>query len=238
MIAIVTYFTSLTVGLILSIVFIFGCGTFTLYQSLIQGVALGYQNYFWLFMTPIITAVTSMFTRSNKLLQEDNEQLSKVNASLATMDENTNLKNSRSFQQDATVFMALSNRYDIPLTLLVMSVKYWDELRRMTSEEEMSAVIYDVSLLSQTSIRTNDSLYLFEKENPTWGLMLFTDRQGANIVIDRIKKNVENINNGDHTKKYSVELNLRIGAIEYNSENILTPLDFIVSARKQLEYDV
>ncbi|AOZ94419.1 diguanylate cyclase domain-containing protein [Paenibacillus crassostreae] len=238
LIAIVTYFTSLTLGLILSIIFIFGCGTFTLYQSLIQGVSVGYGNYFWLIMTPVITAVTSILTRTNKLLQEENELLLKSNNSLATMDENTNLKNSRSFQQDATVFMALSTRYNIPLTLLVINVKYWDELRRLTSEEEMTSLMYDVSVLSQTSIRTNDTLYIFEKENPIWGLLLFTDRQGANIVIDRIKQNVENLNSGDYTKKYSVELNLKVGAMEYDSDNILTPLDFIVSARKQLEFDV
>ncbi|OPA79301.1 GGDEF domain-containing protein [Paenibacillus selenitireducens] len=238
LIAIVTYFTNLTAGLILNFLFIFGCGTYTLYQSVVQGVSIDSQNYFWILMTPIITAVTWTLTRANKQLQEEKEQLQRSNASLATMDENTLLKNSWSFQKDTTVFMALSKRFNIPLTLVVMRVRYWDEIRRMTSDEEMTSVIYDISTLSQTSIRTNDCLYIFDKENLTWGLILFTDRQGANVVIDRLKQNVINLNNGEHSYKYKVELNLKIGAVEYDPEGISTPLDFIAEARKQLEYDV
>lgn len=238
LIAIVTYFTNLTVGLILSIIFIFGCGTFTLYQSIVLGSVVGNQSYFWLIMAPSITGVTWMLTLGNKKLQEEKEQLQKSNTSLATMDENTNLKNSRSFQQDATVFMALSTRYSIPLTMLVISVKYWDEIRRMTSEEEMTSAIYDLSTLSQTSIRTNDSLYILDKDNPTWGLMLFTDRQGANIVIERLKQKVISLNTGENADKYKVQLDLKIGAVEYQADAIETPLDFIVEAKRQLEYDV
>ncbi|MGF7048873.1 GGDEF domain-containing protein [Paenibacillus sp. DS2015] len=238
MLAIVTYFTSLTAGLVLSIVFIFGSGTFTLYQSVVQGSMVGDESYFWLIMAPAITFVTWLLTRANKQLQEEKEQLLKSNTSLATMDENTNLKNSLSFQRDAAVFMALSTRYEIPLTLLIINVRHWDEIRRMTSEEDMTAAMNDVSILSQTSIRTNDSLYIFDKENPTWGMILFTDREGANIVIERLKEKVIDLNVGDKADKYRIELNLRVGAVEYQTESIATPLDFIVEARKQMEYDV
>jgi hypothetical protein len=53
-----------------------------------------------------------------------------------------------------------------------------------------------------------------------------------------LKQNVIHLNNGEHSYKYKVELNLKIGAVEYDPEGISTPLDFIAEARKQLEYDV
>jgi GGDEF domain-containing protein len=238
LIAIVTYFTNVTAGLILNIVFIFGYGTFTLYQTVVVGDVIGSQNYFWLIMTPVFTVVTWMLTLAQKQLQAENEILQKTNDSLATMDENTNLKNSRSFQKDATVFMALSVRYKIPLTLMVVNVKYWDELKRMISEEKMTEAMYDLSKLNEMSIRTNDSLYMLNKENPTWGMLLFTDRVGANLVIERLMQSVIEFNNVEFAEKYKIELNLRIGAVEYDAETIVTPLDFILQARKQLEYDV
>lgn len=238
LIAIVTYFTTVTTGLILNIVFIFGYGTFTLYQTVVQGGVIGSQTYFWLIMTPVFTIVTWMLTLANKQLQDENSQLKKKNSSLATMDENTDLKNSRSFQKDATVFMALSTRYHIPLTLLVVRVKFWDELKRMISEDQMTQMIYDVSKLSETSIRMNDSIYMLNTENPTWGLLLFTDRDGANVVIERLKEKVITFNTVEFAGKYKIELNLVTGAVEYQSETIPTPLDFIAQARKQLEYDV
>lgn len=238
LIAIVTYFTTVTTGLILNIVFIFGYGTFTLYQTIVQGEAVGSQSYFWLIMTPLFTVSTWMLTLANKQLQGENDRLQKTNATLATMDENTNLRNSRSFHKDANVFMALSTRYQIPLTLLVINIRYWDEIRRLISEEQMTEAIYDVSKLSQTSIRTNDSLYMLDKDNLTWGMMLFTDREGANVVIERLKKKIITFNTVEFADKYKIDLNLKVGALEYQPEAIQTSLDFIVQARKQLEYDV
>ncbi|WP_341280920.1 diguanylate cyclase [Paenibacillus sp. FSL H8-0537] len=238
LIAIITYFTNVTTGLILNILFIFGFGTYTLYGTLVGGDTISSGNYFWLVMTPVFTLVTWMFTLSARQLQTENEQLNKTNSRLATMDENTNLRNSRSFQNDAAVFMALSTRYQIPLTLLVVNVKYWDELRRMVSEERMTEAIFELSQMSQTSIRTNDSIYMLSKDNPTWGLLLFTDRQGANIVIERLRHKIQEFNSAEFSSKYKVELSLKIGALQYDPETIPAPLDFIVQARKQLEYDV
>ncbi|MFD2614377.1 diguanylate cyclase domain-containing protein [Paenibacillus gansuensis] len=238
LIAIITYFTNVTTGLIINILFLFGYGTFTLYRTAVTGGVVELQTYFWLIMTPIYTLTTWLLTYANKAIQAENARLKKATVSLATMDEHTNLKNIRSFQKDATIFMALSKRYQIPLTLVVANVKYWDEIKQMISEDQMTEAIFDVSSLSQTTIRTNDSLYMLNSNNPTWGMLLFTDREGANIVIDRLRDKVEDLNMQDYAGRFSVELDLRIGAVEYDETAIESPLDFISQARKQLEYDV
>ncbi|RTE11080.1 diguanylate cyclase domain-containing protein [Paenibacillus whitsoniae] len=238
LIAVITYFTTMTTGLILNILFIFGYGTYTLYQTVVVGGVIGTQNYFWLIMTPIFTVSTWLLTLGNRQLQAENEQLQKENDSLATVDPKTSLKNTLSFQTDATIFMALSVRYQIPLTLMVISVKYWDEIRRMIGVDQLMEAIHDLSKISQTSIRTNDSLYLLNKDNPMWGMLLFTDRAGASIVIERLRKTVDEWNRGEYAEKYRVGLILKMGAVEYDPEVITNPLEFIVQAKKQLEYDV
>ncbi|NMM51897.1 diguanylate cyclase domain-containing protein [Paenibacillus aquistagni] len=238
LIAILTYFTSIMVGLILNIVFIFGYGTYTLYQTFIVGESLQAYHYYWLIMTPVFTIIVALLTYANRELQEEKEQLQKRNASLATIDERTNLKNSRSFQSDANIFMALSTRYHIPLTLLVMTVKHWDELSRMISEAQITEMVYDISKLSETSIRMNDSLYMLNSDHPTWGLLLFTDQDGANVVVNRLKEKLESFNTIEFSNKYKHEMKLTIGTIQYNPEEIPTPLDFIKKARQKMEYDV
>lgn len=238
LIAVITYFTSMTAGLILNIVFIFGYGTFTIYQTVVVGEPLQGYHYYWLIMTPALTAIISLLTSSNRRLQLEAERLQQRNASLATLDERTNLKNSRSFQSDATIFMALSKRYDIPLTLLVMTVKYWDELSRMISEAQFTDMIYDISRMSETSIRMNDSLYMLNADHPTWGLLLFTDQDGAKVVVQRLKEKVESFNTIEFSNKYKLDLKLTVGAIQYDAEEIQTPLDFIANARQKMEYDV
>ncbi|WP_310830689.1 diguanylate cyclase domain-containing protein [Paenibacillus pedocola] len=236
--ALVTYFTTVTAGLALNLAFIFGYGFFIVYQTVSRGETIGISTYFWLIMVPLITVVLWIFTSSSRELEAENERLKKTTANLATVDENTDLRNSIAFQKDASLFTGISSRYGIPLTLLVVKVKYWSEIRRLIPEDQLSEAIYDVSQLSQSSIRTNDALYLLDKEEATWGLLLFTDRDGAKIVIERIKFKLQELNENEFSGKYKVNLGLKIGAVQYEAETIENPLDFIVQAKKQLEYDV
>lgn len=238
LLALVTYFTTVTAGLALNLVFIFGYGFFVVYQTVSEGASIGVNTYFWLVVTPLITVVLWIFTAGSRELQAENEQLRKRSANLAAVDENTDLRNSISFQKDAALFAGISVRYHIPLTLLVVKVKYWSEIRRLIPEEQLSEAVYDVSRLSQSSIRTNDALYLLDKEEATWGLLLFTDREGAGIVIERIKLRLQELNDTEFSGKYKVNLGLKIGAVEYEAGKVENPLDFIVQAKKQLEYDV
>nr|WP_216857308.1 diguanylate cyclase [Paenibacillus tritici] len=236
--ALVTYFTTVTAGLTLNLAFVFGYGFFVVYQTVTQGASIGVDTYFWLIMTPLLTVVLWVFTSSTRELQAENERLLKRTANLAAVDENTDLRNSISFQKDANLFIGISTRYKIPLTLLVVKVKYWSEIRRLIPEEQLSEAVYDVSQLSQSSIRTNDALYLLDKEEATWGLLLFTDREGSKIVIERIKQRLQELNDTEFSGKYKVNLGLKIGAVEYEADKIENPLDFIVQAKNQLEYDV
>jgi len=238
LIAIATYFTNVTTGLVLNMVFIFGYGTVTLYQTVIQGQTAAGQSYFWLIMIPLLTVAVWMLTLSSKQMQTQIEQLRTTNASLATLDENTNLRNTRSFHNDADVFMALSARYSLPLTLLVIHVKYWDEVRNLISGAQVAEAIRDVSRLSESSIRMNDTLYMLSKDNPTWAMLLFTDREGAGVVTDRLKQRLLAFNTVEFADKYKVKLDLVVGFVQYNPEEIATSLDFIRMAKKQLEYDV
>lgn len=235
---IITYFTSVTAGLVLNIAFIFGYGSFVLYQTVTRAEPIQMGTYFWLVMTPLFTMVIWLFTSTQRQLQAENEQLNKQKTNLATIDENTDLKTSLSFQKDAAVFTSLSIRYGIPLTLLVVKVKYWNEIRKLIPGEQLSEAIYDISKISQGSIRTNDTLYMLDSEDATWGLLLFTDHEGSKIVTDRIRQRLYDFNTKEFADKYKVKLILKIGAVQFNPDTIKSPLEFIEQGRKQLEYDV
>jgi GGDEF domain-containing protein len=223
---------------VLNIVFIFAYGTYTLYRTVAVGDIVSAGTYFWLVMTPLYTLAIWMMTSGMHRLYRENELLQGNNARLATMDGNTNLRTSLSFQKDATIFMALSSRYSIPLTLVVMQVRYWQDVRRIISESGITDALIQLSELGETSIRSNDSLYLLDKENATWGLLLFTDNDGAKIVANRLRANLEQLNARETEGGFRVEFQLRIGEFQYDPETISSPLEFIDKARKQLEFDV
>ncbi|MNC80836.1 hypothetical protein D3C75_1337650 [compost metagenome] len=57
-------------------------------------------------------------------------------------------------------------------------------------------------------------------------------------MIERIKYKLQTLNDTEFSSKYKVNLGLQIGAVEYEAETIENHFDFIVQAKKQLEYDV
>lgn len=64
--ALVTYFTTVTAGLTLNLAFVFGYGFFVVYQTVSQGASIGVETYFWLIMTPLLTVVLWVFTSSTR----------------------------------------------------------------------------------------------------------------------------------------------------------------------------
>lgn len=235
--AVIAYFTTLLTVLVLNAVFVFCLGTYTLFNTIIAGDVVQTYHYFWLVVTPIYCVLTWLMIFTQRKLQNENEQLQLQQESLAAMDAGTRLKNIISYQEDAQVFMALSVRYQIPLTLFIIQVKYWNEIKRMVNHVQLTEIVQELSKLGQNSIRANDVLYMIDPDYPTWGLLLLTDRQGAQTVIERLKNRVDDWNRNEEGE-INVRLQLRIGALEYEMETILTPLDFIAQAKKQLEYDV
>lgn len=238
LLAVITYFTNVTAGLVLNVAFIFAYGGYILYRSVTGGEAIGTGSYYWMLLAPLLTLAVWLFTWESRQLQEENDDLKEQKERLATLDESTDLKTTLAFQKDLSVFAGISERYGIPLTLVVIRVKYWNEMRRFIRADQLSDAILDISKISQASIRTNDTLYLLDRENVTWGLLLFTDREGAKIVMERIRSSLTQFNTQDFADKYKVQLNLKIGAVAYDKSKVESAIDFVAQAQRQLEYDV
>ncbi|EJE3008839.1 GGDEF domain-containing protein, partial [Listeria monocytogenes] len=234
----ITYFTNLTLGLILNVLYIFIYATYIIYEIVANQIAYGFGSYFWLIITPLFTVASAMFTRNTSRLQEENTKIKQQNLYLGTIDQETLLKNIVSFQNDERIFSSISRRYDLPLSLMVIKVRHWRELKRFQSEEEMRLALQDISAILETCIRTSDVLYLLDKDDATWGLLLLTDEPGGKLVADRIKSRIAEANTEEFAAKYRVKLELRIGTSQFDSEKVKTPLDFIDLATKELEYDV
>ncbi|EAD9640668.1 GGDEF domain-containing protein [Listeria monocytogenes] len=238
LLVIITYFTNLTLGLILNVLYIFIYATYIIYEIVANQIAYGFGSYFWLIITPLFTVASAMFTRNTSRLQEENTKIKQQNLYLGTIDQETLLKNIVSFQYDERIFSSISRRYDLPLSLMVIKVRHWRELKRFQSEEEMRLALQDISAILETCIRTSDVLYLLDKDDATWGLLLLTDEPGGKLVADRIKSRIAEANTEEFAAKYRVKLELRIGTSQFDSEKVKTPLDFIDLATKELEYDV
>lgn len=82
LIAIVTYFSTLTTGLILNILFIFVCCVYTWHDVWYNGDLNIMQNSFWMIMAPVLTGVIWMLKNANRKLKEENQRLVKLKGSI------------------------------------------------------------------------------------------------------------------------------------------------------------
>ncbi|MFC6170956.1 GGDEF domain-containing protein [Loigolactobacillus jiayinensis] len=234
---IMTYFFDLTAGLILNLLFILIQGTLMLYLNIIQGKTVSLALAFWLFM-PILLSVTFYgMTYQQQQLQAENQKLHNDMVQLGAFDEETNLRTMVSYIEDASVFIETSRRYELPVTMLVLRIRYFDEMRRILTSDQLREVIQMVSKTIKASTRGNDIVYILDRENPSWGVLLYTDLPGAQIVAARIKDNFAKQVSNSVTLS-GTEVLLIAGIAAYDQKTMSTAYELMNAAAKETEYDV
>ncbi|MCL1630476.1 diguanylate cyclase [Sporolactobacillus sp. CPB3-1] len=235
LIALITYFSSLTLGLIINLVLIFLCGSYALYQTTVIGNFQYYELSFWMIVSPIMTVVVHIMARRLKSLQSDISKMENNKTKLGLLDEKTKLRTLIGFQQDYNVFIETSKRYNIPLSLMTITLRHKAALEGILNRQQLDQILNDISQTLIKSTRKNDILYLIDKKNFVWALLLFVDGDRTPIIIERVKKNYDELTKSG---QFPVMLDLQMGYLQYDKNNELSAGEFISEANKQMQYDV
>lgn len=234
----ITYFTNLTTGLILDILGIFATFSFMLYKSLTQGYSIPLNTYFWCFMYPATTVAIAAFARKHLQLQSESSELGRQVNELVILDGATGLKNEKALINDAEIYMNLAKRYKHGLSLCMIAFRHPAELRRLLSQEKLDELILHVSQTLQNLLRTEDLIYLIDREKMTWGILLLTnDTKSMPIVLNRLKQSLVNLSTDTAFSFKQISIDVRVGAYIYD-DTVTNPLDFLDKATKELSYDV
>ena len=86
--------------------------------------------YFWIVMSPALTTTFSLFTMRTAGLQKQVDELSRSLVMMSTLNQDTKLKNLRSFENDAKIYMSIAKRYDADFGLLLIKFKHQREIER------------------------------------------------------------------------------------------------------------
>ncbi|MSS64057.1 GGDEF domain-containing protein [Velocimicrobium porci] len=231
----VTYFISITAGLIVDLLILFVYVSYILYGVIHTGDPIDMQLYFWMIWIPLTTIAFHFFTKNMNQLQEENRELKQRVEELALYDEATGLENLYSFENECVIYMRIAERYKMSLILLVWELRYENEISRLMGKQKFAEQIKDISGVAQKSLRKEDSLFLLRDTPYLWGTIMFTNPGGEAIVIDRLKKNLEEEQknkSGDN-----IQIDMRFGTAVYENGN-QSPLEFLEIAKKRLSYDV
>lgn len=237
-IAILTYFTNLTTGLILAICIDFISLSLCLYISVTKGIQVRVLVYFWVVILPLVIIAIGNFIDKTVKLQETNVLLNRRLEELMILDEPTGLKNGTAFVYDAGAYMNIARRYGHDLVLMVVGIRYPREIEHLVGVAKMEQLIVDLSTLLEESTRKEDVVYIIDHKEALWGILMMTnDREGMSIVSGRVRDKVNNMHLEGHKKGRGIKIELVIGQSLY-TEHIETPVALLEAAKRQMQYDV
>ena len=235
-IVLITYFTSLTAGLIINTTLILTYITYLIIQSITKGAVIRPYVYFWIVMSPALTAAFSIFSMSSAVLQKEVTELRHKLVILSVLNEDTRLKNLRSFENDARIYKNLAKRYDMDFGVLLIKFRHQREIERLSRKEGMNKVVMMVAGVVRNALRAEDELYHLEDDEILFGVLLITKKDGADTILSRLKEKIASINTNEILNTKELVLDMRLGiAFDDGEKSVLELLDI---AKDSMQYDV
>ena len=235
-IVLITYFTNLTTGLIINATLILAYITYVIFQSITKGAVIKPYVYFWIFMSPALTTAFSLFTMAASSLQKQVLELEKKLVSLSTLREDTKLKNFRSFENDAKIYMGIAKRYSLDFGVLLIKFRHQRELESLSDKEGMQKIVNQVIDVIRKATRAEDELYQIGEGEILFALLLLTKKESVKVIHERLKEKIADIDTNEVLNTKRLVLDTKIGmAFDDGKKTVLELLD---EAKDEMQYDV
>lgn len=236
-ILITTYFMGILSSIVINMGFIALQVVVMLYQYVGKNQTVRWELVFWLVL-PIILSFTLYFmTKSQVSLQKSNSELRAALVERGAFDAQTNLRTMVAYVEDAGVFIETNRRFQIPVTTLIIKIRYFNDLRRMMSDRQLQSLLKLTSETIKDSTRGNDITYIIQNEDPTWAILLYSDAEGATIAANRVKDAFE-LNIKKNPELMSLAISMVVGIASWDSETMNNPYDLMNKGIDETQYDV
>ena len=231
-----TYFYGLIVGMSLNMLFIFGQVFYMVYRYLNTG-SVAFDLVIWLIFPPLLSLTFYAMTRQLQIIQAENLQMQEALVNYGAFDQETELRTTVAFLEDAGVFIETNRRFGIPVSVIAIRIRYYEDMKSMLGPDRMRELIKVASQSIQEATRDNDIVYLINSDLPTWSVLLYTHTDGAQIAVTRIREVFQKKLNAS-AKLRDVDLSFVIGIKEWNPDELKSANDLMAASIKEIAYDV
>lgn len=232
-----TYFFGILPSLISNITFIAIQAVWMIYQYLDKSTTIPWQLSFWMIIPIFLSLALYTMTKNQIELQTSNGELRTALIERGAFDEQTNLRTTVAYIEDIAVFTETNRRFDIPVTTAIIKIRYFNDLKRMMSPNQMKLLLKLTTDAIKEKTRTNDITYLLNNDDPTWAILLYTDAKGAGIATSRIKDGFEKkVKSSDSLSNMAISM--VVGIASWDSSTMKTPYDLMNAGIHETQYDV
>jgi len=235
-VALISYYTNITISLISVLVVDFVYSSYNLYKNIAKGISIDGKVYYWIIIIPIIAVVVSAMAKYILELQIQSKNIYESNKNLVMIDELTGIRNYSALFNEIPIYMSMGKRYNIPVSLMLVKFKYSRKLKSIIGKHFFKDIIVKSSEIFGNSLRLEDRKYILNDED-AFAFLLICDKKGCEIVKKRFKENIEKINLEKDSVFKGLKVEVEIGYQVYN-ENVKDVMDFINKAEMETHYDV
>lgn len=210
---------------------------YRIYIGFTTGQAVPLSCYGWLALPVLTVGAMTVFMHSTYQAEVIAEMLEKQLVDQVMTDHVTGLYNLKSLYIDVERQIAYSKRNHLCLSLMLLELRYKDELTSILSSSQFDTLRVIFAELVADNIRLEDRLYALDDEGKL-GIMCTCDRTGAQIMKGRIEEALEKTTKFREVLGRALRVEVRTGIFEYQEGLVENAIDLKKKAENEMQYDV
>jgi diguanylate cyclase (GGDEF)-like protein len=207
---------------------------FNLYEN---GTMVYTTSYAWLLLPIALVGSMKLFCFGRNRLELENSVLKKQVEELVMIDPLTGLYNLRSFYYDMERQIRYTRRNNLPLTLMIIQLRYAQELNKLLSKRNYDKLKQRLAEIIADAIRVEDNQYSIDT-NGSLAVILTCDDKGGELVYNRIRSMIDEKGAFDNITDSSIKVDVQISYMKYKEEMENDAVYFKKCVEKELQYDV
>lgn len=210
---------------------------YKIYQGVLEGQSISPLSFAWLVLPELCIVSIIWFTNSTYETEVMTEILEKQIEEQILTDRITGFYNLKSMYMDLERQMAFCRRNNLPLTLMILELRYEQELRGILSSSQYEDLLRTYAETLEDSIRLEDRIYAIDDKGGM-GVICTCNEAGAKIMKGRILEALSDSDKFRDIVGRGIRVEVRAGIYEYDSDTVANSIDFKKRAENELQYDV
>jgi GGDEF domain-containing protein len=217
---------------------ILGYSAYKLYMAFAYSNEIALLCYIWIIFPIISVGSMIMFIYGNSQTELENDILKEQVEELVMVNSLTGLYNLRSLYNDLQKQEAYAKRNNMAISLMIVKLRYEEELRSILSRSHYEALIQRMAELVVDAVRVEDRTYSLDNHGMI-GIILTCDLIGSEFAKKRIKSRLEASDAFQGITNSAIQVKVKIAYLEYDKEEYGSDMiTFKQKVESELQYDV
>lgn len=211
---------------------------YRLYLFLAYETEIPLISFVWIFLPILSVAAMYLFVSGNRKLELENDILREQVEELVMVNPLTKLYNLRSLYHDLYIQVSYAERNKLPLSLMVIVLKYESELKSILSRQNYERVIQRLAQIVSDTVRVEDKTYSTDHKG-SLAIIMTCDKEGSEIAMGRLRSRISERDAFSDIADHVIKIEVKMASMEYSKEEFGDDMmQFKQRVENELQYDV